>query len=115
MLDLTAFHSFIKQHALLEPGETPLLAVSGGRDSVLMAQYFKQAGYSFGVAHCNFKLRGAEADAEEQFTAELAGALGAPFYSVSFETEEYAAGKGISIQMAARDLRYQWLEEIRAD
>lgn len=115
MLDLTAFRTFIKQHALLAPGEKPLLAVSGGRDSVLMAYYFKQAGYEFGVAHCNFKLRGAEADAEERFTANLAEAMKAPFYSVSFNTLDYAAQKSISIQMAARDLRYQWLEAIRAE
>jgi tRNA(Ile)-lysidine synthase len=115
MLDLTDFRSFIKQHALLKPQDRVLLAVSGGRDSVLMAHYFHQAGYNFGIAHCNFKLREAEADREEQFTSALAESLEVPFFSTSFHTQEYAAEKRISIQMAARDLRYQWLEEIRVD
>ena len=115
MLNLTAFHSFIKQHALLAPHEKVLLAVSGGRDSVLMAHYFKQAGFDFGIAHCNFKLREQEADEEEIFTSNLADELEVPFFVTFFDTAEYAAEKGISIQMAARDLRYQWLEEIRAD
>lgn len=115
MLNLPAFLSFIKQHALFEPGDKVLLAVSGGRDSVLMAHYFKQAGLDFGIAHCNFKLRGLEADAEEQFTSDLAEEFDVPFFSTFFDTADYASEKGISIQMAARDLRYQWLEEIRAD
>lgn len=115
MLNLSAFHSFIKQHALFEPTEKVLLAVSGGRDSVLMTHYFKQAGFNFGIAHCNFKLRNFEADAEEQFTSDLADELEVPFFTTYFNTSDYAAEKGISIQMAARELRYQWLEEIRAD
>lgn len=115
MLNLTTFHSFIKQHALFEPREKVLLAVSGGRDSVLMAHYFKQAGLEFGIAHCNFKLREQESDEEQIFTSNLADELEVPFFVTFFDTEEYATEKGVSIQMAARDLRYQWLEEIRAD
>lgn len=115
MLNLSPFLTFIKQHALFDPGEKVLLAVSGGRDSVLMAHYFKQAGLNFGIAHCNFKLRDVEADAEEQFSSDLADELDVPFFTTFFNTLEYASGRGISIQMAARDLRYQWLEEIRAD
>ena len=115
MLNLTAFLTFIKQHALFNAGDRVLLAVSGGRDSVLMAHYFKQAGFDFGIAHCNFKLREAEADAEEDFTSALAEELEVPFFSTFFNTAAYASEKSISIQMAARDLRYQWLEEIRAD
>jgi len=91
------------------------LGVSGGRDSVVMAQYFKQAGFEFGIAHCNFKLRGTESDAEERFTSELADELEVPFYTTVFDTISYASDRGISIQMAARELRYNWLEEIRAD
>ena len=115
MLNLSSFHSFIKQHALFKPDEKVLLAVSGGRDSVLMAHYFKQAGFDFGIAHCNFKLRDLEADAEEQFTSDLADEFEVPFFTTFFDTEDYAAEEGISIQMAARELRYQWLEEIRRD
>ena len=115
MLNLTAFYSFIKQHALFDPHEKVLLAVSGGRDSVLMAHYFKQAGLDFGIAHCNFKLREQEADEEQIFTSNLADELEVPFFVTFFDTANYAEKKAISIQMAARDLRYQWLEEIRAD
>ncbi|NEU10058.1 tRNA lysidine(34) synthetase TilS [Flavihumibacter sp. R14] len=115
MLNLAPFYSFIKQHALFESGCKILLAVSGGRDSVLMVHYFKQAGLTFGIAHCNFKLRGDEADAEEQFTSELAEDLDVPFYTTYFDTAAYASEHGISIQMAARELRYSWLEEIRVD
>lgn len=115
MLDLSPLYSFIKQHALFDTEDKVLLAVSGGRDSVLMSHYFKQADFNFGIAHCNFKLRGSEADAEEQFTSDLADELEVPFYTTFFDTAAYASGKGISVQMAARELRYGWLEEIRKD
>ena len=115
MLNLTTFLYFIKQHALFNADDEVLLAVSGGRDSVLMARYFKQAGFNFGIAHCNFKLRDEEADAEEQFTSELADELEVPFFTTYFDTSDYAAEHKISIQMAARNLRYTWLEEIRKD
>jgi tRNA(Ile)-lysidine synthase len=115
MLNLSPFYTFIKQHALFNTDEKILLAVSGGRDSVLMAHYFKQAGLQFGIAHCNFKLRGGEANAEEQFTSELADEFEVPFYTISFDTTAYASARELSIQMAARELRYNWLEEIRAD
>jgi tRNA(Ile)-lysidine synthase len=115
MIILDRFTSFIKQHALFDPDDQVLLAVSGGRDSVLMAHLFNEAGFNFGIAHCNFKLRGEDAQKDEEFASELADNLGVPFFSTSFDTTGYAQEQGISIQMAARDLRYQWLEEIRAD
>lgn len=115
MLDLNRFLAFIKQEALFLPEERILLAVSGGRDSVLMAHFFKQAGFQFGIAHCNFNLRNEESDADEQFTSELAQSFEVPFFSTGFDTKAYAEERHISIQMAARDLRYQWLEEIRND
>ena len=113
MLNLLPFYSFIKQHALFDTDDNVLLAVSGGRDSVLMAHYFKQAGINFGIAHCNFKLRVDEADEEQQFTSQLADQLEVPIYTISFDTTAYASARGLSIQMAARELRYNWLEEIR--
>ena len=115
MLNLSAFQAFIKEHQLFNPEQQVLLAVSGGRDSVLMAHYFKQSAFNFGIAHCNFSLRGKESEAEEQFTATLAAEMDIAFYSTIFDTRGYASENGISLQMAARDLRYQWLEEIRAD
>lgn len=110
---LSRLQSFIKQHALFLEEESVLLAVSAGRDSVLMARLFKAAGYHFGIAHCNFNLRAGESDLDERFTEELADELEVPFYTHRFDTMEYANANHISVQMAARDLRYQWLEKIR--
>ncbi len=115
MPELKQFLSFIKQHNLFNIKDRVLLAVSGGRDSVLMAHLFKAAGFEFALAHCNFWLRGDESDADEQFVAELARGLDVPFYSTRFNTESYAKDHQISIQMAARDLRYNWLEKIRSE
>ncbi len=115
MLALNRFHSFIKKHSLFQREDKVLLAVSGGRDSVLMAHLFKQSGFNFGIAHCNFNLRKHEAEADEQFTSDLALELEAPFFSTCFDTKAYSKEHHISIQMAARNLRYSWLEEIRND
>ena len=104
---------FINEHHLVQKGDKVLLAVSGGLDSVLMVHLFKQAGIGFGIAHCNFQLRGVEADGDEESVKTLAEKMGVPFYSTRFETQQFADEKGISIQMAARDLRYEWLEEMR--
>ncbi len=112
---LNRLNDFIKQHALFMPGERILLAVSGGRDSVLMAHLFNDAGYDFGIAHCNFKLRDNESFKDAEFTEELAASLNVPFYSVDFETDEYASSHHISVQMAARDLRYEWLNRVRTN
>lgn len=89
-----------------------LLAVSGGLDSVAMAHLCHRAGISFGVAHANFQLRGQASDADEDFVGKLALDLGAPFWVRRFDTEQYALYNGLSIQMAARKLRYQWFGEI---
>jgi tRNA(Ile)-lysidine synthase len=112
---LSRLQSFIKQHALFLEEESVLLAVSAGRDSVLMARLFKASGYRFGIAHCNFNLRDAESELDERFTEELADELEVPFYTQRFDTLEYANANHISVQMAARDLRYQWLEKIRTE
>lgn len=89
-----------------------LLAVSGGVDSVVMAHLFHLAGYSCAVAHCNFSLRGDESDGDEAFVKQLAGHYGFEFHSKRFQTEAFATDNGISIQMAARHLRYRWFEEL---
>lgn len=112
---LSRLQSFIKQHALFLGEESVLLAVSAGRDSVLMAHLFKAAGYRFGIAHCNFNLRAEDSELDERFTEELASELEVPFYTHRFDTMEYAAANHISVQMAARDLRYEWLERIRTE
>jgi tRNA(Ile)-lysidine synthase len=87
--------------------------VSGGADSVALLHVLTRAGYACIVAHCNFHLRGAESDRDEQFVAQLASSLHLPFHKTDFDTAGYAGQKGISVEMAARELRYRWFEELR--
>lgn len=115
MTVIRRFQNYIKEHALFGDNEPVLLAVSGGRDSVLMAHLFRAAGYPFGIAHCNFGLRRDESDLDEAFCADLARRLDIPFHTVRFDTAEFAREQRISIQMAARELRYQWLEKTRRE
>ncbi|HWD88906.1 MAG TPA: tRNA lysidine(34) synthetase TilS [Mucilaginibacter sp.] len=112
MLPAGPLIQFIEQNQLFSRHDKVLAAVSGGMDSVLMALLLKEAGYHFGIAHCNFQLRGDEARADQQFVQELADQLGVPFYTTNFDTEDYATEQKISIQMAARELRYQWFQQI---
>jgi tRNA(Ile)-lysidine synthase len=113
MLPLQSFRSFISQHQLFNTADRILLAVSGGKDSVLMVHLFKLAGYEFGIAHCNFNLRAEESQRDEAFVKMLAATLDVPFHVTHFNTKAYAKENRCSTQMAARDLRYQWFEEIR--
>jgi tRNA(Ile)-lysidine synthase len=106
------FISFIDENRLFGKGGRLLLAVSGGIDSVAMAALFREAGYTFAIAHCNFMLRGAESDGDEAFVKGLAAGYKVPFYSKSFDTKSLAAASGKSIQMMARELRYGFFEEI---
>ncbi|MDR2286067.1 MAG: tRNA lysidine(34) synthetase TilS [Prevotellaceae bacterium] len=90
-----------------------LLAISGGIDSMVMAHLFVDAGFRCAIAHCNFSLRGDEADADEDLVRTFAGDCGVTFYTVRFDTNGYATEKKISTQIAARELRYNWFEELR--
>lgn len=112
MLPVKRFTQFINENNLFSAHDRILAAVSGGMDSVLMAHLLKAAGYNFGIAHCNFQLRGDEADADQSFVYGLATELGVPIHSINFDTKQHAADRKISIQMAARDLRYQWFGQI---
>ena len=112
MLPVKNFIDFIEQNNLFAPDSKILAAVSGGMDSVLMVHLLKAAGYNFGIAHCNFQLRGDEAIADQQFVRQLATQLNIPFHTIDFDTKKYATDKKISIQMAARELRYQWFAQI---
>ncbi|MEC8273768.1 MAG: tRNA lysidine(34) synthetase TilS [Bacteroidota bacterium] len=109
---LNELKSFIAEYQLAEPNDRLLLAVSGGKDSVIMAHLIHQLNYTFAIAHCNFKLRAEESDGDEKFVEELAYKLNVPFYSQSFDTKTYAIENKLSIQMAARDLRYEWFDNL---
>ncbi len=109
---LNKLKSFLTEYQLVESNEKLILAVSGGKDSVVMAHLFHQLDYTFAIAHCNFKLRAEDSDEDENFVEELAHKLNVPFYSQSFDTKTYAIENKLSIQMAARDLRYDWFDNL---
>ena len=90
-----------------------ILAFSGGIDSMVLSDILLQAKADFVLAHCNFHLRGEESDGDEQFVRAYAERKGLTLYVKQFETETYAQAQGVSIEMAARDLRYAWFEELR--
>lgn len=112
LLMLNSFLTFIRKEQLFKPSARILLAVSGGIDSVIMCELFHKAGIPFGIAHCNFRLRGKESDTDEQFVEELAVKYNVPFHSISFDTDIYAKKNKLSIQEGARKLRYEWFEKI---
>lgn len=107
-----AFKNLIKTEFPYLCGSKLLLAVSGGVDSVVLAHLCHDSKLDFSIAHCNFNLRGEESDGDESFVVDLADSLDVEVYTQSFDTQKYAESKGISIQMAARDLRYEWFEEL---
>lgn len=104
---------YIESNLLFSSNDTLLVGVSGGIDSVVLIDLLSRAGLAFAVAHCNFQLRGAESDQDERFVRELSESYGKLCFCKTFETKEYASENGISIEMAARDLRYDWFEEVR--
>ncbi|MBX7107722.1 MAG: tRNA lysidine(34) synthetase TilS [Chitinophagales bacterium] len=107
--------SFIAKHKLFAPKEPVLLAVSGGVDSTVLAYLFKAAGFRFALAHINFRLRAEDSEADEHFVKNLAQEMSVPFFSTAFDTQQIASERKISIQMAARELRYEWLEQVRRE
>ena len=110
---LSLFKNYIREENLFNFDNRILLAISGGIDSSVLLHLFLQIPCEIAIAHCNFKLRADESNADEAFILELAQKFKVPFFSVSFDTKKIAKERKISIQMAARDLRYQWLEDIR--
>ncbi|WP_066220570.1 tRNA lysidine(34) synthetase TilS [Formosa haliotis] len=91
-----------------------IVTISGGIDSVVLANLCHELGLNIALAHCNFNLRGAESDADEAFLVNLAEALDVELFIESFDTKQYAEDTKLSIQMAARELRYRWFEELIA-
>ncbi len=104
---------YIEKEDLFSSGSKILIALSGGADSVALLCILHAAGYPCEAAHCNFHLRGEESNRDEQFVRQLCKKYGIHLHTIDFDTTRYAAEKHISIEMAARELRYNWFEEIR--
>lgn len=102
---------------LVPEKETALLAVSGGIDSICLASLFlnSSAGRRFAVAHCNFHLRGEDSDSDEALVAAWCGRNGVRYHKADFDTEQYASAHSVSIEMAARELRYDWFASLCKD
>ena len=111
---LEDFINFIEKENLFRADEKILVAVSGGMDSMVLSKLFSLAKFNFGIAHVNFSLRGEESLADEVFVKKWAKTLKVPYYSIVFDTKAFAEKEKLSIQVAARMLRYAWFEEIRA-
>jgi tRNA(Ile)-lysidine synthase len=115
LIMLNEFKQFIAEYSLIKPGDKILLTVSGGIDSMVMTHLFLQLSNKIGIAHCNFSLRGGESDKDEEMVLRYASDNEIPFYTKRFNTKIFAKENGLSVQMAARELRYNWFEEIRND
>ena len=106
---------YIEKEHLFSPDDKILIALSGGADSVALLYILHTAGYHCEAAHCNFHLRGKESDRDELFVRQLCERMEIHLHTIDFNTTQYATEKHISIEMAARELRYQWFEKIRKE
>lgn len=109
----TIIKEYIQQEALLKAGDKVLVALSGGADSVALLRVLLELGYTCEAAHCNFHLRGEESNRDEAFVRQLCSQCKVILHVTDFDTQQEAARRRISIEMAARELRYQWFEEVR--
>ncbi|MDB2495012.1 tRNA lysidine(34) synthetase TilS [Flavobacteriaceae bacterium] len=110
MLDIVKSH--IKKNFSFLIGKKLLVACSGGIDSVVLARLLKELKFNISLAHCNFSLRGNESDADEKFVISLADKLSIPIHNKKLETEHYKKANKVSTQVAARELRYRWFDEL---
>lgn len=106
------FQQYVKDQKLFGANDRLLLAVSGGVDSVVLCDLCKKSGFDFAIAHCNFQLRKKESDLDEGFVINLGKKYNVEVYSKKFDTEQYAEVRKCSIQVAARELRYNWFKTI---
>ena len=104
--------TYIRKQGLLEKDKPVLVAVSGGVDSVGLLDVLVSAGYTCVAAHCNFGLRGAESDRDEMFVRELCKQMGVALEVTHFDTFAYARAHNVGIEVAARELRYTWFDEV---
>ena len=109
---LTKFQNHIEQNFAQLKDKKLLLAVSGGIDSMVLMHLFQQLNYDIKIAHCNFQLRGKESDADELFVKVKSEKLKVKSYFIRFDTENYSKENKLSIQLAARKLRYDWFQEL---
>lgn len=112
---LSRVETFISERQLLAPGGSCIVALSGGADSVALLHVLLRLGYQVEAATCNFHLRGAESDRDETFCVDLCQRLGVRLHRVHFDTLSYASLHKVSIEMAARELRYRYFEQLRND
>ena len=112
---LSKVKDYIKQHNLLNSNDLYIVALSGGADSVALLLFLDEMGYQVHAAHCNFHLRGAESDRDEAFCESLCLLKNIPFHRIHFDTLTYAETHHVSVEMAARELRYGYFEQLRKD
>jgi tRNA(Ile)-lysidine synthase len=110
---IDSVRAYIRKQQLFSEGDRLLLACSGGVDSMVLAKILQEMGYAMGLAHCNFELRGEESAGDQAFVEQYAQQQGLPFFTINFNTKQFATKNKLTIQEAARFLRYTWLEEVR--
>ena len=109
---LCKFQQYIENHNLIGKDERVLVALSGGVDSMVLAELMRCSGFDIAFAHCNFHLRSEESDGDERFVRDYAERVGVRLFVKHFDTTQYAENHKISIEMAARELRYSWFDEL---
>ena len=110
---LDTIRTYIQKEKLLSVEATVIVGLSGGMDSMALLDILTLLGYRCVAAHCNFHLRGAESDRDGDFVRRWCKSVDVPLVSIDFDTREYASDRKISIEMAARELRYRWFEMMR--
>ena len=106
------FRKYVISNHLINKGDRILVALSGGVDSMVLAELLRKEGYDIAFAHCNFHLRGKESDEDEQFVREYAKRVGVKLFVKQFDTLDYVENNKVSVEMAARELRYAWFNDL---